>query len=62
MLLTTLVLISVDCEHDCLKEGIDFGHCDEATKMGDMAGFGLQQEEEIAIFLCLFVIWEEAFL
>lgn len=28
MFLAALVLISVDCKHDSLKEGIDFGHRD----------------------------------
>ena len=30
--------------------------------MGDVAGFRLEEEQKIAVFLCLFVIWKEAFL
>jgi hypothetical protein len=30
--------------------------------MGDVTWFGLEEEQKIAVFLCLFVIWEEAFL
>jgi hypothetical protein len=45
MLLATLVLVSVDGEHDSLEEGIDFGHGNKSAKMSDVAGFGLKEEK-----------------
>lgn len=62
MLFATLVLVSVDGEHDGLEEGINFGHGDQSAEVGDMAGFGLQEEEQIAVLLGSFVVWEEPFL
>lgn len=62
MLFSTLILVSVDCEHDRLQQGVDLSHGDESTKMGNMPWLGLEQEQEVAIFLSLLVIGEEAFL
>lgn len=45
MLLSTLVLVSIQCEHDSLKKGIDFGQADEATERGYVSWFGLEEEE-----------------
>jgi len=36
---SALVLVAVDCEHDGLKKGVDFGHVDQAAEMGNVAGF-----------------------
>lgn len=30
--------------------------------MGDVTGFGLEQEEEIAVFLGLLIVWEKSLL
>ena len=62
MFLATFVLVSVDGEHDGLQEGIDFGHGDEATEMSDVTGFGLEEEEQVAIFLGFVVVGEETLL
>lgn len=62
MLFTTLVLVSVDGEHDGLEEGIDLGHGNESAEMGDVAGFWLQEEKEIAVLLGSFIVREEPFL
>ena len=56
MLFSTLVLVSIQCEHDGLKKGIDFGQADEATEGGDVSGFGLEEEEEVGILLQLSVV------
>jgi hypothetical protein len=62
MLLTTLVLVSVDCEHDGLEQRIDFGHGDETTEMRNVSRLGLQEEQQVAVLLCLVVVREEALL
>ncbi len=62
MLLTTFVLISVDSEHDGLEQRIDLSHGNESAQVGNVSWLGLEQEEQVAVFLCLFVVGEEAFL
>ena len=62
MLFTTLILISVDGEHNGLKKCIDFGHIHQATEMRNVPRLGLEQEEEVTIFLCLFIVREETLL
>jgi hypothetical protein len=62
VLLATLVLVSVDGEHDGLKKGIDFGHGDQSAEVSDVAGFGLQEEEKVAVLLSSLVVREEPFL
>jgi hypothetical protein len=39
MLFPAFVLVSVEGEHDGLKEGVDFGQANEATERSDMARF-----------------------
>ena len=41
MLLTTLILVPIYCEHDCLQKGINLSHCYETTERCDMPRFGL---------------------
>jgi hypothetical protein len=41
MLLTTLVLVSIDSEHDGLKQRVNLSHGDQAAEMRDMSRFGL---------------------
>lgn len=62
VLLTTLVLISVDCEHDGLEKRVDLGHGHESTQVRDMPRLRLQEEHEVAISLRLVVIGEDTFL
>jgi hypothetical protein len=62
MLLATLVLVSVDCEHDGLEQCIDLGHGDQSTKMRNVPWLGLQQEQQIAVLLRLVVVGKETFL
>jgi hypothetical protein len=62
MLFSALILVSVDCEHDCLQQRIDLGHGDEPTQMRNVPRFGLEEKEQVAVLLCLFVVGEEAFL
>ena len=62
MFFTTLVLVSVDGEHDRLKQRINLGHGDETAEMRDMSGLGLEQEKQIPVLLCLLVVWKEPFL
>ena len=62
MLLTALILISVDCEHDGLQQRVDLGHGDEAAEMRNVSRLGLQEEQQVAVLLSLVVVGEEAFL
>lgn len=62
MLFTTLILVSVDGEHDGLKEGVDLGHGNEPGEVRDVPRFRLQQEQEVAISLRLLVVRKDAFL
>lgn len=62
MLFTTLVLVSVDSEHDGLQQRVDLSHCDKAAEMSNVSGLRLQEEEQVAVLLRFVVVWEEAFL
>jgi hypothetical protein len=62
MLFTALILVSVDCEHDGLEQGVNLSHGDQAAEVRNVPWFGLEQEEKIPIFLCLFIIWKGTFL
>ena len=62
MLLATLVLVSVNCEHDGLEEGIDFGHRDQSTEVRNVTRFSLEKEEQVAVLLCLVIVGEEPLL
>lgn len=53
MFLSALVLVSIEGEHDGLKEGINFGERDEATEGGDVSRFGLEEEKEVGVLLQL---------
>ena len=57
-----LVLVAIDGKHDRLQQGIDLGHGDQPTEVGNVAWFGLQEEEEVAIFLSFFVVGERSLL
>lgn len=45
MLFPRFVLVSVESEHDGLEEGVDFAERDESAEGGDVAWFGLEEEE-----------------
>lgn len=45
VLLAAFVLISINCEHDSLQQGIYLGHGNKATEVGDMPWFGLEKEK-----------------
>lgn len=62
MLLSALILIAVDGKHDGLEEGVNFGHGDQSAEMGDVSGFRLQQEQQVAVFLRLFIVGERTLL
>ena len=62
MLFTTFILISVYREHNCLKQRINLGHCDKTAEMSNVSWFGLEEEEKIAVFLRLLVVWKETLL
>lgn len=62
MLLATLVLVSVDGEHDGLEQRIDFGHGDQSAEMCNVSRLGLQEEQQVAVLLCLVVVGKETFL
>lgn len=62
MLFATLVLVSVNGEHDGLEEGIDLGHGDQTAQVGNVTRFGLQEEQKVAVFLGSFIIREESLL
>jgi hypothetical protein len=62
MFLTALVLVSVDCEHDSLEQCVNLGHGDEPAKMGNVSRLGLEEEQQVAVFLRLVVVGEKTFL
>lgn len=62
MFLATLVLVSIDSEHDGLEQGIDFRHRHKSTQVRNVAGFRLEKEEKVSIFLCFVIVGKEAFL
>ena len=53
MLFPRFVLIPVECEHDRLEERVDLTERNKSTERGDVAWFGLEEEEEIRILLKL---------
>lgn len=42
VLFTTLVLVAVDGEHDCLEQLVDLGQRYQATKVGNVFRLGLK--------------------
>ncbi len=62
MFFSALILVTVNGEHDCLQQRIDFGHGNKSTEVGNMSRLGLQEKQEISVFLCLVVVGKEAFL
>ena len=58
MLFSAFVLISIYGKHHGLKQGIDFGHGNEATKMRNISWLSLKQEEKVAVLLCLLIAWK----
>lgn len=62
MLLSTFILVSVNGEHDSLQQCVNLGHRNKSTKVRNMPGFGLKEEEQVSVFLRLLVIREEALL
>jgi hypothetical protein len=60
MLFSALVLVSVNGEHDSLQELVDLGHGDQATQMSNVPWLTLQKKEQVAVFLCLFVVRKRA--
>jgi hypothetical protein len=61
MLFSAFVLVSVYGKHDSLQERIYLGHGDESAEVGNVAWFGLEEKEKVAVFLGFFIVWEEAF-
>lgn len=62
MLLATLVLITINGEHDSLKKGIDLCHCHKSAEVCDVSGLRLEEKQQISVFLRFLVIREETFL
>lgn len=62
MLFSALILIAVNRKHDCLKQGINLSHGDQTTKMCDVPRLGLKEEQQVAVFLCLFIVGKESLL
>jgi hypothetical protein len=56
VLFSALVLVTVEREHDCLEKCVYFGQTDETAKGGDVAGFGLEEKEEVGVLLQLAVV------
>jgi hypothetical protein len=61
MFLSAFVLVTIKCEHDGLKEGVDFGQANKTTKCGDMARLRLKEEKKIGVLLKSALIRELAF-
>jgi hypothetical protein len=62
MFLAALVLVSINCEHDSLEQGVDLGHGHQAAEMRNVSRLRLEEEEQVAVLLCLVVVGEEALL
>jgi hypothetical protein len=61
MLFSAFILVSIEGEHDGLKEGIDFGQADKTTECCDMARLRLEEEEEVGVLLEFALVWEVTF-
>lgn len=61
MLLSALVLVSVQGEHHRLKVGINLGKGNETTEGGDVSWLGLEEEEEVGVLLKLAFVGVLAF-
>lgn len=62
MLLATLVLVPVNGEHDRLQKRVNLRHGNKSAQMRNVTRFSLKEEEEVAIYLSLFIVWEESLL
>lgn len=60
MLLAGFILVTIKREHDRLQQGINLCQRDQSAEGGNVAGFGLKEEEEVSIRLELAIIWEQA--
>jgi hypothetical protein len=62
MLLSALVLVSVNGKHDGLQERLDLGHGHEAAEVRNVSGLRLQEEQQVSVSLRLVVIGKGALL
>ena len=62
MLFSAFVLIAVNGKHDGLQQRVNFRHCDQSTQVRNVSWFGLEEEQEVTVSLCLLVVGKEAFL
>jgi hypothetical protein len=61
MFFSAFVLVTIQSEHDGLKESVDFSEANKAAKGGNMARFGLEEEKKIGVLLKSAFIRELAF-
>ena len=62
MFFSTFVLITIYCEHDGLKQRVDFGHRDQPTEVCNMSRLRLEEKKQITVLLRFFVVGKETFL
>lgn len=62
MLFSTLVLVSIDSEHDSLKERINLGHRDQPAEMCNVPRLRLEQKQKVSVFLSFVVVRKDTLL
>lgn len=59
MLFTIIILIPVQCEHDCLQQRVNLTQCHQPREMGHKPWLRLQEEKEVAVELFSTVVGKE---
>jgi hypothetical protein len=51
MFLFIIILVSIQCEHDCLEKIVDFTQFDQACQSGNKRSLPLQQMKQLTVML-----------
>lgn len=62
VLFTALILVAINCEHDCLQQRVDLSHGYQSAEVGNVSWFRLEEKQQVAISLCLLIVGERSLL